>query len=113
MREALALAAAIVLTVILSPVVFLFQLIRHAYRRGLRRYLWSVAVGIDQVGGSVLYGKINWTVSGYTWHLAKKGNRYAEMFARFIDFIFGKGHCKEAWRWDLDYNALKEIGGSL
>ena len=37
----------------------------------------KIAIGIDQVGGSILYGTEDWTVSSYTHILAQKGIRSA------------------------------------
>ena len=110
MKGYLAFFSSVVVFSLASPIVFAFQRIRYLVRRkDFGKYLWAIAIGIDQLGGSVLYGKMNWTVSGYTHYLATRGNVWAERFERFIDAIFGQGHCEEAYVWDLNYDAGREL----
>ncbi len=100
----------LLLVTILSPVVFVFQLLRKLYRRSdLSPYFWSVVIGLDQLGGSIVYGKVNWTISGYTGYLAKRGNRYAVVFEKILDSVLGDNHCRNAMVWDMEYDAAREV----
>ncbi len=84
---------AFILVVTLSPIVFIVNLFRY----NLKEYFYTVAIGLDQLGGSILYNEEDWTVSSYTYMLACEGNRRAELFMKFIDFIFGDGHCEKSF----------------
>lgn len=81
----------------------------------IKEYLFTIALGIDQLGGSVLYNKKNWTVSGWTYVLAgraRRGKRKAIYisFERFINFLFqDPTHCYNAYLWDLKVDAEYEL----
>jgi len=69
----------------------------------LPAYWITVAEGIDQAGGSILYGQEDFTISAYTYHLCRGGgNGYACWFMGFIDALFGDGHCEGAWREEIE-----------
>lgn len=90
---------AFILLIILGPIAFIANLI---FRKNKADYLFNIAIGIDQLGGSILYNQPDWTVSGWTYHqFNKTGHLEYYIFMRLIDFFFGKDHCKEAY-----YNEL-------
>jgi len=71
-----------------------------------------IALGIDQFGGSVLYGKENLTVSSYTHFLCKTEGRLC-WFEKLINIFFGKDHCKKSFDWEItsDKKELEEVRG--
>ena len=84
-----------------TPIVIAAQTLHKLYRgENLAEYYITAAIGFDQAGGSVLYEQENFTISSYTYYLCQKGNIYACVFMRLIDFIFGAGHCKAAFEWE-------------
>jgi len=88
---------AVVIIVIAAPLVFVLQALRHLImRKPLGKLFWNVAIGLDQLGGSIIYLEPDWTVSSRTCWLRAKGNVYAMYFERFIDFFFGLNHCAES-----------------
>jgi len=96
----LVLAAVIVLAM---PIIAL-NTGRHIFRKDdLYKYIRSVVIGLDQVGGSILYGTKDWTISSYTWILHINGVKEATIFMNFIDWLIGlfsgkKNHCARAYR---------------
>ena len=86
---------ALVLVTALAPVIFVINLVRlPILGKSLSEYYLQIAIGIDQVGGSILYGTEDWTVSSYTHILAQKKIITAVYFEKLIDMLFGKDHCK-------------------
>lgn len=85
------------------------------YKYKAKEYIYTIAIGIDQLGGSILYNKINWTVSGWTYVLARRAERGKEKdiyleFEGFINFLFRDPlHCKNAYKWELKVNAQSEL----
>lgn len=98
MRAYLLAFVAMTLVFFLSVPMIIIGVLRKLYRKeSVSDYMIVVAIGFDQVGGSIIYGQEDWTVSSWTWHLAQSGNRYAEYFRVFIDLIFGKNHCRDSF----------------
>jgi len=94
MRAFVLMLVALLLIILLAPVVLLIQTIRYPLLgRPLTQLWWDTALGLDQLGGAILYGEPDWTISSRTYWLARRGNRYAAMFERLIDALFGQGHC--------------------
>lgn len=55
-------------------------------------YFRNALISIDQAAGALLFGiHADETISSY---VGRKGPKWAE---RAIDFIFGEGHCKDAY----------------
>lgn len=85
------------------------------YKFKVKEYVLNIALGIDQLGGSILYNKTNWTVSGWTYVLARrseKGKRAKVYlsFEKFINFLFqDQKHCYNAYLWDLRVDAEYEL----
>ncbi len=98
------LIVAIILFVPTAPIVFLVNSIRWFKRD----YWLIVAIGIDQLGGSILYGEEDWTISSYTHFLCFKYGRFCWL-EKFINFWFGEGHCERSYI-NEQKKMLKEIG---
>lgn len=86
------LLVAIILFLPIAPIIFVVNMIRWI-RKG---YLLNVAVGIDQLGGCILYNEQDWTISSYTHFLCTAFGKFCR-FEKFIDFWFGKGHCRKSF----------------
>lgn len=94
------LLALLAITVIFSITIpaLSIAILRKIYRKeSISDYLYVVAIGFDQAGGSILYGQEDWTVSSWTYYLSRCGNTYALYFRKFIDLIFGVDHCKNSF----------------
>jgi len=94
---------AYILVVLLTPLVFVINLVRKLIlKHDIKEYIRTAAIGFDQAGGSILYNQENFTVSSYTYHLcAHENNRWACFFEKFINFFFGKDHCKESYEHEV------------
>lgn len=76
---------------IFGVMAFLIRL--YMNRDTHRKYLYDVAIGIDELGGTLIYGTKDRTVSHMTGYFYLQGNILAVIFASFIDLLFGKDHC--------------------
>ena len=102
----LMLVAALIIVITAVPIL-IAQVIRHCImRKPLAELWWSVAIGLDQLGGSILYCEPDWTVSSRTYWLRSKGNRYAAWFEKFINVLFGESHCEESYK--KEFGNIKE-----
>lgn len=98
---ALMLLAAVIMAVLGLP-VFIAQTVRHLImRKSLSILWWTTAIGIDQLGGSILYGEPDWTISSRTYWLRTKGNRFARSFERVINLFLGQNHCKNSYQHEF------------
>jgi len=101
---------ALVLVLVAGPIAFIGRIIwilAHGYgTRELSTFFRSVALGLDQLGGSILYNAPDWTVSSMTYVYAQKGYRLAEWFDAFINFFAGRDHCKLAYEWERRTNGM-------
>ena len=96
---------AFVLLTFFAPFVFAVQIFRKIwFKESLSDYFRTIAIGLDQLGGSLIYSQEDWTISSYTYYLSQKGNKYAYFFMQFINFFFGKEHCKKSYE-----NEKKEL----
>ncbi len=88
---------------LLSPIVFVANIARKALLgHSIADYFHTIAVGLDQLGGSVIYAQEDWTISSYTYYLCRyKANRAACVFRGLIDLIFGRGHCERSYKKEL------------
>jgi hypothetical protein len=93
----LAILAYIIVHVTMLPVMFFRLLFFTPTNKDFKDYMFAIAIGLDQLGGSYLYGKPDWTVSSYTHHLTCQGSVAAYKFREVIDFMFGKGHCYNSY----------------
>ena len=87
------LLLATILFLIASPFVFIYNTIRL----WKTDYWLQVAIGIDQLGGSLLYNEQDYTISSYTFYLCRFYKKFC-WFEKFINFFFGKGHCERSFR---------------
>ena len=102
MRAFALMLLAVVLMAVLGLPLLAGQTVRHLImRKPLSELWWATAIGLDQLGGSILYGEPDWTVSSRTWWLANKGNRFAHVFERFINLFFGKDHCRNSYNHEF------------
>jgi len=99
MKAFILMLVAFVLILVLALPVFIFNSLRLLYRKEkIEKYFFSLAISLDQLGGTLLYQQEDWTVSSYTYYLCtKKNNSYACWFMKFIDTIFGENHCFESY----------------
>jgi len=97
LKQLFLLILAIFLFIIASPFVFVVNTIRL----WKKNYLLQVAIGIDQLGGSILYNEEDYTVSSYTFMLCKYHKKGC-WFMDFINFFFGKGHCERAFNHEQE-----------
>jgi len=95
------------LVMIAYPFMFILSIARKLFRRDdLYKYVRANLLGLDQVGGSLLYGTVDWTISGMTYIKHSNGVRHATYFMKFIDWLWelftgNSGHCKRAYEKEL------------
>lgn len=91
---------AIVVAIPVLPISFIYNIIVKRDRAG---YLKNIAIGIDQLGGSVIYNQPDWTVSSWTYYKAMiQQSKLHIYFMLFIDFFFGKDHCYKSYLNEVD-----------
>jgi hypothetical protein len=90
------LIALLLLVTLFLPIFFSNLLIRIFRKKDISNYILNVAIGLDQLGGSVLYNQPDWTVSSWTYIQSKKHIEH-KIFMHFIDFFFGKNHCYNSY----------------
>jgi len=97
---------ALISILITGPVVFFFQLFRKKYyKESLSEYIYSLSIGIDQLGGTIIYGLEDWKISSVAYYDAKYCNKNI-WFMNFINFLFqDKEHCKKSYKHE--FNELK------
>jgi len=111
--------------VIFTIIVFSFMIIvpinmlRHIVLSfDISEYLYTLLKGLDQLGGSIIYGTEDYTISSWTYYLyKKKGNIYAKYFMALIDglamgmsyilyklgtlseedYLWNKNHCQNSF----------------
>ena len=96
----LMLLALIIITIVTLPLIAVSVIRRLLGHGGLDDYFMVVAIGFDQLGGSILYGQEDWTVSSWTYVLAYRENKEAQRFMKIINFIFGENHCEKSYLWE-------------
>jgi hypothetical protein len=89
----------VVLLIIFAPIGIIFGVVRE--RSNLYMYFKKIAISIDQVGGTIMYGTEDWTISSYTHLMAKYGGHIeAIVFEKFVNALaypFEKNHCWAAY----------------
>ena len=85
---------------IFGAIAFIVRL--YMNRDTHRKYLYDVAIGIDELGGTLIYGTKDRTVSHMTGYFYLQGNILAITFAAFIDLLFGKNHCVNVYLEDIE-----------
>ena len=98
MKSFLLFFLALLLVVIFGPIVLILQFARKAYRKeSLSKYLYTLAVSLDQLGGSLLYGEEDWTISSIAYYNAFYRQRH-KWFMNFINFLFqDRLHCENSF----------------
>jgi len=97
---------AFILVFVLTPFVITFGVMTRVLKGlPIKEYLEISAIGFDQAGGSVMYGKENYTISSYTHYLCKYECTKC-WFEKFIDFFFGREHCKNSFEWEIKKDRL-------
>lgn len=95
-----------ILALMLGVIFFIPALIYgllHTFFTGEKfsRWCFAIAIGIDELFGSIIYCQPDWTVSSYTYYLAEiKHRKWARRFMKVIDFLFGKKHCEKSYYWE-------------
>ena len=74
-----------------TPVLLVAQLIHATV--GSKQRSHTMAVALDEVGNAMLGGSHNETISTRVGNALIAGKPWAKPAARFIDAIFGRGHC--------------------
>lgn len=99
MRSFILMLIAMAIVSIASAPVIIINMIRKACRReSVSEYLFTIAIGFDQAGGSILYEQEDWTVSSWTYYLYRNNdNPDAKRFMLFVDWFFGPDHCKNSF----------------
>lgn len=105
MNSVLLFLLALLLVTLLGPFVLLVQLLRKTYRKeSISIYLHTVAVSLDQLGGSLLYGEEDWTISSIAFYQYKYKDRN-KWFMCLINFLFqDKMHCENSF--ETEYREL-------
>ena len=97
------------LLLMLYPLGIIYQLTKFTIKldlNGMSLYFRHLALANDQVGATVLYNTVDWTVSSYTYILHLQNNIYASSFMIFIDTMAkllgdDANHCKISYHSDL------------
>lgn len=99
MRSFILMLISIAIVSIVSAPVILLNAVRKVYRReSIKDYFFTIAIGFDQAGGSILYGQEDWTVSSWTYYLYRNNDDPdAKRFMLFVDWFFGTDHCKNSF----------------
>jgi hypothetical protein len=84
--------------ILIGSLVFLVQLVRIPLRKeSLKKYFLTLAIGMDQLGGSLVYRLEDWCISSVAYYDATflKKNIW---FVKVINFMFNdKEHCKNSY----------------
>jgi len=98
LKELLLFTIALIGVIFIAPIVFIVKLFyKFLTGQDIASYLHTISIGLDQLGGSVLYEQEDWTISSYTYFLCTQGNKLACKFEKFINFFAGKEHCKHSF----------------
>lgn len=110
MKSFLLFFLALLLIVVFGPIVLVLQFARKAYRReSLSKYLYTLAISLDQLGGSLLYGEEDWTISSIAYYNAFYKQKHV-WFMHFINFLFqDKLHCQNSFEVEhLELNSFPD-----
>lgn len=108
MLNLLLLLAALLGITLFGPIILMLQVGRKIYRKeSVSSYFIGVAVSIDQLGGTIIYGEEDWTISSLAYYQASYKDRN-KWFMHFINFLFrDKLHCKKSF--EDEYEVLKNF----
>lgn len=61
------------------------------YKYSIKQHLWNILLAVDYLANAIAGGDPEETIS------QRLGREYPHSFLRkFVDFLFGKGHCEKA-----------------
>lgn len=89
----------VVATTIFGVPAFLISL--YLNKKNYKKYLYDVAIGIDELGGTLIYSTKDKTVSHMTGYYVLQGSILAIMLSKFIDSLFGEDHCVKTYMDDI------------
>lgn len=68
---------------------------------GVKRYLFRVAIGVDQLGNAILGGRPDETISGNVGYNAQQGKKWAKVAEKAINTLMGSStHCRDSIEYD-------------
>ena len=76
-----------------STIIPSFLITLYRKRNDIGAYLYMVAISLDELGGCLIYGEKDKTVSYMTGYYILQGNVYAKVLGFVIDALFGENHC--------------------
>lgn len=91
-----------------TPVLLIAQLIHSLV--GSRGRAYTMAVALDEVGNAMLGGSHNETISTRVGNALLLSKPWAKPAAKFIDTLFGKGHCLSKATLSPNLGATVTIG---
>ena len=62
-----------------------------------KTYWWNLGEAASQFLHALIGGNANLTLSSQTYYWYSQNKLRGKILIRIVDFIFGKGHCKNAW----------------
>ena len=68
--------------------------------KAIANHLFVILLALDQLICGVIWLRPDHTISGEVGYAAYHGKRWGRIAERFIDALFGKGHCQESIEWD-------------
>lgn len=97
---------------VFGPLTILAQIVRKTFlfkKGSLSDYFYSLAIGLDQLGGSIIYGLEDWKISSVAYYDAKVDKKNI-WFMYFINFLFqDKNHCKNSYQHEFNELKVKPI----
>jgi hypothetical protein len=104
MREFLLFLVALVITAGIFLIGLVIQTIRYLYKGyDLGDWYFALALSLDDLWATLIYGTVGHTVSAITYKKATKGDKYHKVQMKIINFLFRDDyHCKKAY--EDEYN---------
>jgi len=104
MREFLLFLVALVITAGIFLIGLVIQTIRYLYKGyDLGDWYFALALSLDYLWATLIYGTIGHTVSAITYKKAIKGDKYHKVQMKIINFLFRDDyHCEKAY--EDEYN---------
>lgn len=80
--------------ILVMPIIAILMLYKALFGDKLRAL--KMAIAIDQCGNAATGGSEDETISSRSWVAAEAGKPWGVRAVKFIDSLFGKGHCKSS-----------------
>ena len=78
-------------------------------KENVTRYLFRIAIAIDQLGNTLLGGRPDETISGNVGYNAMQGKRWALWAEKVINFIMrSPTHCRDSIEYDERKQPLRD-----